>query len=40
MSFLGGHCTPVFGFLVMSPLGFKVRVGSVFFVATNVMYVP
>ena len=31
MSFLGGHWYPCFGFLVMSPLGFKVRVGSALF---------
>ena len=31
MSFLGGHWYPCFGFLVMSSLGFKARVGSALF---------
>ena len=31
MSFFGGHWYPCFGFLVMSLLGFKVRVGSALF---------
>ena len=31
MSFYGGHWYPCFGFLVTSPLGFKVRVGSALF---------
>ena len=31
MSFFGAHWYPCFGFLVMSPLGFKARVGSAFF---------
>ena len=30
-SFLWGHWYPCFGFLVMSPLGFKARVGSALF---------
>ena len=31
MSFLGGHWYPCFEFLVMSPIGFKARVGSALF---------
>ena len=31
MSFFGATGTPVFGFLVKSPLGFKFRVGSALF---------
>ena len=31
MSFFGVTGTPVFGFLVTSPLGFKARVGSALF---------
>ena len=31
MSFFWGHWYPCFGFLVTSPLGFKVRVGSALF---------
>ena len=38
MSFLGATGTPVFGFLVMSPLGFKTKVGSAVAEA-NVMYI-
>ena len=41
--FLGGHWYPCFGFLVMSPLGFKARVGSALFTIfaeANVMYIP
>ena len=43
MSFFWGHWYPCFGFLVMSPLGFKARVGSAlfaFFAEANVMYIP
>ena len=43
MSFFWGHWYPCFGFLVMSPLGFKARVGSALFaifVEANVMYIP
>ena len=38
-----GHWYPCFGFLVMSPLGFKARVGSALFAnfaEANVMYIP
>ena len=38
-----GHWYPCFGFLVMSPLGFKARVGSALFAIfaeANVMYIP
>ena len=37
-----GHWYPCFGFLMMSPLGFKARVGSALFVIpeSNVMYIP
>ena len=37
-----GHWYPCFGFLVTSPLGFKVRVGSALFAfaEVNVMYIP
>ena len=31
MSFFGMPLVPLFGFLVMSPLGFKARVGSALF---------
>ena len=31
MSFFGGHWYPCFGFLVISPLGFKAKVGSALF---------
>ena len=42
MSYWGATATPVFGFLGMSPLGFKTRVGSALFtfVEANVMYIP
>ena len=43
MSFFWGHWYPCFGFLVMSPLGFKARVGSALFTIfaeANVMYIP
>ena len=43
MSFFGATGTPVFGFLVTSPLGFKARVGSALFAIfaeANVMYIP
>ena len=41
MSFFGGPWYPCFGFLVMSPLGFKARVGClIHIVEANVMYVP
>ena len=42
MCFLGATGTPVFGFLVTSPLGFKARVGSALFAfaEVNVMYIP
>ena len=43
MSFFWGHWYPCFGFLVMSPLGFKARVASALFaifVEANVMYIP
>ena len=43
MSFLGGHWYPCFGFLGMSPLGFKARVGSALFAISaevNVMHIP
>ena len=43
MSFYWGHWYPCFGFLVMSPLGFKARVGSALFAIfaeVNVMYIP
>ena len=39
----GGHWYPCFWFLVMSPLGFKARVGSALFTIfaeANVMYIP
>ena len=38
-----GHWYPCFGFLVMSPLGFKARVGSALFAIfaeADVMYIP
>ena len=41
MSIFGATGPPVFGFLVMSPLGFKARVGClIHIVEVNVMYVP
>ena len=43
MSFFWGHWYPCFGFLVMSPLGFKARVSSALFAIfaeANVMYIP
>ena len=41
MSYFGATGTPVFGFLMMSPLGFKARVGSALFASQilNVMYI-
>ena len=39
MSFFGATGTPVLGFLMTSPLGFKTS-GSAFFVEANVMYIP
>ena len=35
-----GHWYPCFGFLVTSPLGFKAKVGTIYIVEVNVMYVP
>ena len=41
MSYLGATDTPCFGFLVMSSLGFKARVGCLIRIAeVSVMYVP
>ena len=41
MSFFRATGTPCFGFLVMSPLGFKARMGYLIRIAeANVMYIP
>ena len=43
MSFFRDHWDPCFGFLVMSPLGFKARVGSALFTIfaeVNETYIP
>ena len=39
MSYFRATGTPVFGFLVMSPLGFKARVGSALFELWRQMYI-
>ena len=42
VSFIGATGSPCFGFLVMSPLGFKARVGSAlfaFFVEVNLTFI-
>ena len=38
MSYFGDHWYPCFGFLVMSNLGFKVRVASALFALQRQMY--
>ena len=42
MSYFGVTGTRIFGFLVMSSLGFKARVGSALFafVGVDVIYIP
>ena len=42
MSYFEAIGTPVLEFLMMSPLGFKARVGSALFAfgEANVMYIP
>ena len=41
MSYFGGHWYPGFGFLVTSPLGYKVRVGYLISIAeVNAINIP